>query len=82
MTKAARTDMGVVVMTFYPPDVRYIPLQIIPAVPTILLADRVSGPPRDDVPLPTQPPYTAFVGNLAFDLTEGELEEFFAGSKV
>ncbi|KAF9067201.1 hypothetical protein BDP27DRAFT_1329136 [Rhodocollybia butyracea] len=44
--------------------------------------DRASGPPREDVPLPTQPPYTAFVGNLAFDLTETELEDFFATSKT
>jgi translation initiation factor 4B len=43
--------------------------------------DRALGPPREDVPLPTQPPYTAFVGNLAFDLTEAELEDFFATSK-
>lgn len=32
--------------------------------------------------IPTQPPYTAFVGNLAFDLTENELEQFFSGIKV
>ncbi|KAK1218830.1 Eukaryotic translation initiation factor 4B [Marasmius sp. AFHP31] len=43
--------------------------------------DRASGPPREDLPLPTQPPYTAFVGNLAFDLNEPELEDFFASSK-
>lgn len=46
-----------------------------------IAADR-SGPPRDDVPLPTAPPYTAFIGNLAFDLTESELESFFTGSKI
>ncbi|PPQ63920.1 hypothetical protein CVT24_010318 [Panaeolus cyanescens] len=40
------------------------------------------GPPREDVPLPTQPPYTAFIGNLAFDLTESELEGFFSDSKI
>lgn len=45
-------------------------------------ADRLGGPPREDLPLPTQPPYTAFIGNLAFDLTEIDLEEFFAGHKV
>ena len=45
-----------------------------------LLADR--GPPREDLPLPTEPPFTAFIGNLAFDLTEGELEEFFAPVSV
>lgn len=46
------------------------------------LADRQAAPPREDVPLPTQPPYTAFVGNLAFDLTEAELGDFFVGIKV
>ncbi|THH29483.1 hypothetical protein EUX98_g4722 [Antrodiella citrinella] len=41
-----------------------------------------SGPPREDLPLPTEPPYTAFVGNLAFDLTELDLEEFFGADKT
>ncbi|KAF9818808.1 hypothetical protein IEO21_02588 [Rhodonia placenta] len=41
--------------------------------------DRGLGPVREDLPLPTEPPYTAFIGNLAFDLTESELEEFFPG---
>ncbi|KDQ59215.1 hypothetical protein JAAARDRAFT_33951 [Jaapia argillacea MUCL 33604] len=40
------------------------------------------GPPREDLPLPTQPPYTAFIGNLAFDLTEGELADFFGSAKT
>ncbi|KAJ7650594.1 hypothetical protein FB45DRAFT_986533 [Roridomyces roridus] len=44
--------------------------------------DRVQGPPREDLPLPTQPPYTAFIGNLSFDLTESELQDFFASSKT
>lgn len=44
--------------------------------------DRHAFPPREDLPLPTQPPYTAFVGNLAFDLTEHDLESFFDGLKV
>ena len=43
-------------------------------------ADRF--PPREDLPLPTQPPYTAFVGNLSFDLTDHEFEGFFADCKV
>ncbi|KZT02895.1 uncharacterized protein LAESUDRAFT_729671 [Laetiporus sulphureus 93-53] len=34
---------------------------------------------REDLPLPTEPPFTAFIGNLAFDLTESELEDFFVG---
>ncbi|KAI0259873.1 hypothetical protein BC834DRAFT_903663 [Gloeopeniophorella convolvens] len=45
-------------------------------------SDRQAYPPREDLPLPTQPPYTAFVGNLAFDLTEGDLEGFFDGLKT
>ncbi|PFH45254.1 hypothetical protein AMATHDRAFT_71907 [Amanita thiersii Skay4041] len=40
------------------------------------------GPPREDIPLPTRPPYTAFIGNLAFDLTEEELESFFSSFKT
>jgi RNA recognition motif-containing protein len=32
--------------------------------------------------MPTKPPYTAFIGNLAFDLTESELEQFFSPIKV
>ncbi|KAF9267650.1 hypothetical protein L218DRAFT_954843 [Marasmius fiardii PR-910] len=43
--------------------------------------DRAAAPPREDLPLPTQPPFTAFVGNLAFDLTEAELGDFFAPSQ-
>ncbi|KAG6878073.1 hypothetical protein C0992_008652 [Termitomyces sp. T32_za158] len=46
------------------------------------ISDRTAAPPRDDIPLPTNPPYTAFVGNLSFDLTESELEEFFAPLKA
>ncbi|KAL7418664.1 Eukaryotic translation initiation factor 4B [Cryptotrichosporon argae] len=33
--------------------------------------------PRADVPLPTAPPYTAFVGNLTYETEEGELRDFF-----
>ena len=34
------------------------------------------------MPLPTQPPYTAHIGNLAFELTEREIEDYFEGCKV
>ncbi|KAF9243569.1 hypothetical protein BU15DRAFT_86502 [Melanogaster broomeanus] len=44
--------------------------------------DRSFAPPREDLPLPTQPPFTAFVGNLAFDITESELESFFSPHKT
>ena len=44
-------------------------------------ADR-AAPIHEDVPLPTRPPYTAFVGNLAFDLVESDLEVFFQDVKA
>lgn len=42
-------------------------------------ADR---PPRVDVPLPDKPPYTAFLGSLSFDVTEGDIADFFSPHKV
>lgn len=48
-----------------------------PRSSSVLAADRQSGPPREDLPLPTEPPFMAFVGNLPFDITEGDLQEFF-----
>ncbi|TFK19689.1 RNA-binding domain-containing protein [Coprinopsis marcescibilis] len=41
-----------------------------------------SGIPREDVPLPTAPPYTAFVGNLAFDLVEDDIANHFSELKI
>lgn len=41
------------------------------------VADRGPLPPRDDVPLPTRPPYTAFVGNLAFDAKDDDIRQLF-----
>ncbi|CCM04697.1 uncharacterized protein FIBRA_06883 [Fibroporia radiculosa] len=45
-------------------------------------SDRGPLPPREDLPLPTEPPFTAFIGNLAFDLTETELEDFFNAATI
>ncbi|KAF9533711.1 hypothetical protein CPB83DRAFT_844416 [Crepidotus variabilis] len=45
-------------------------------------SDRQQPSFREDVPLPSQPPFTAFVGNLAFDLTDSELEDFFSYAKI
>lgn len=36
-----------------------------------------SRPPRADVPFPTQPPYTAFIGNMSFDNSEQDIKDFF-----
>ncbi|KAI6025032.1 hypothetical protein BKA83DRAFT_4255799 [Pisolithus microcarpus] len=45
-------------------------------------SDRQFMSPREDVPLPTRPPYTVFVGNLTFDITESELELFFGPHEI
>ena len=37
-----------------------------------------TGPPREDIPLPTSPPYTAFIGGLAFESTDSDLSDFFS----
>jgi translation initiation factor 4B len=44
--------------------------------------DRAAANPREDLPLPTAPPFTAFIGNLAFDLTEQDLGEFFGTTNI
>jgi len=41
---------------------------------------RESREQKEPVPFPTSPPYTAFVGNLPYDVTKEELEGFFRGS--
>lgn len=42
--------------------------------------DRPTYESRPEVPLPTSAPYTAFVGNLSFDTSEGEIADFFGPS--
>ncbi|GAA6061529.1 hypothetical protein JCM10212_004519 [Sporobolomyces blumeae] len=39
-------------------------------------------PQRAEVPIPTEPPFTAFVGNLTFEVIEADLEDFFTGLGV
>ena len=34
------------------------------------------------MPLPTQPPYTAHIGNLSFDATTGDIASLFAACAV
>jgi translation initiation factor 4B len=38
--------------------------------------------PRDDLPLPTKPPFTAHLGNLPFDAGQEHIEDFFNGCEV
>jgi RNA recognition motif. (a.k.a. RRM, RBD, or RNP domain) len=37
---------------------------------------------REQLPLPTEPPYTAHLGNMSFDTTEGEVSDFFKDCQV
>lgn len=46
-----------------------------------LLADRGFAM-REELPLPSKPPYTAHLGNLSFDATEGDVQDFFAECEV
>ncbi|BEI97789.1 hypothetical protein CcaverHIS631_0300880 [Cutaneotrichosporon cavernicola] len=39
---------------------------------------RFGGPQREELPLPTIPPFTAFIGNLTFETEDDQLREFFA----
>ena len=47
------------------------------------MLDRRDGfPSREQLPLPTEPPYTAHIGNLLFDTTEKDIIEFFKDCQV
>ena len=37
---------------------------------------------REQLPLPDRPPYTAHIGNLSFEVTEGDVTDYFAGCSV
>lgn len=37
---------------------------------------------RESLPLPTKPPYTVHLGNMSFDATEGDIQDFFSGCSV
>ncbi|KAI5840238.1 hypothetical protein DFP73DRAFT_529321 [Morchella snyderi] len=39
--------------------------------------DREERYPREQLPIPDKPPFTAHVGNLSFDVSENEISEFF-----
>jgi translation initiation factor 4B len=45
-------------------------------------ADRGGFAPREQLPLPTQPPYTAHLGNMSFDATQADVSNFFADCQV
>lgn len=39
-------------------------------------------PVREQLPLPTKPPYTVHLGNMSFDATEGDIQDFFRECSV
>ncbi|KAJ4356561.1 Eukaryotic translation initiation factor 4B [Didymosphaeria variabile] len=46
-------------------------------------SDRLGGyAVREELPLPSRPPYTAHLGNLSFDATEGDINDFFTDCEV
>jgi translation initiation factor 4B len=47
-----------------------------------VITDRERYPPREQLPLPTRPPFTAHLGNLSFDATEGDIQDFFTDCAV
>lgn len=42
-----------------------------------MLLDRNNFSARPELPLPNQPPYTAHIGNMAFDTTQADVNDFF-----
>ncbi|TKA72515.1 hypothetical protein B0A49_02465 [Cryomyces minteri] len=45
-------------------------------------SDRGGYAVREQLPFPSKPPYTAHLGNLSFDATEGDLQDFFSACSV
>lgn len=37
---------------------------------------------REQLPLPTKPPYTVHLGNMSFDATEGDIQDLFHACQV
>lgn len=37
---------------------------------------------REQLPLPTKPPFTVHLGNMSFDATQGDIMDFFSGCDV
>lgn len=48
----------------------------------MIVEERSGYATREPLPLPTQPPYTAHIGNLSFDATTADIGELFADCSV
>ena len=47
-----------------------------------ITAERGGYSIREQLPLPNKPPYTVHLGNMSFDATEGDIQDFFAACSV
>ena len=66
------------------PNAHLVRTPVLGAINDIMLTstlDRASErfTPREQLPLSSKPPYTAHLGNLPFDATQGDVEEYFQG---
>lgn len=44
--------------------------------------ERSAGGFREQLPLPNRPPFTAHLGNLSFEVTEGDVQDFLSGCET
>ncbi len=72
---AALQEWGMATTVIYAASLRLMPSES-------LIDRNVSYPPREQLPLPTEPPYTAHIGNMSFDTSEGEISDFFKDCEV
>jgi len=47
-----------------------------------LIIDIIGYSVREELPLPDKPPYTVHLGNLSFDATNGDVQDFFTDCEV
>lgn len=48
----------------------------------LTLSDRGGYSVREQLPLPSKPPYTVHLGNMSFDATEGDVQDLFVDCQV
>ncbi|KAL8697651.1 MAG: hypothetical protein Q9201_007023 [Fulgogasparrea decipioides] len=73
---AQHQDTAVVVSVEQPASLLFLAIALMGPL------DRGGYSVREQLPLPTKPPYTVHLGNMAFDATEGDVHDFFSGCQV
>lgn len=46
------------------------------------ISDRPRYAEREQLPMPTKPPFTAHLGNLTYEVRDEEIKDFFSGCEV